>query len=174
MKRRVAIKSMALVVGGMVFLPACDSSLKKATAESYLSPQQDELLAEIVDTFIPTTDTPGAKELEVHVLVRKMVQDCYEQEVLESFMRGLDTVEKWAIKEKGTSFIQASEIDRLTILEKMEQSEREEDQEFFSLVKELTVLGYTTSQYVLANLTDYKMVPGHYYGCVEVKFKPAV
>lgn len=174
MKRRVALKNMAMVVGSLIFLPACDPGLKKATTQSYLSPQQDQLLAEIVDTFIPGTDTPGAKELDVHLFVRKMVQDCYEEEVLKSFAKGLDTVEQLAVKEKGKSFIETSEADRILVLEKIEQSEKEEDQQFFSLVKELTILGYTTSQYVMTNLTDYKMAPGHYYGCVDVKSKPAV
>lgn len=174
MKRRIALKNMALAVGSLVFLPACDPILKRTTSQSYLNPQQDELLAGIVDTFIPATDTAGAKDLDVHLFVRKMIQDCYEEEVMKIFTNGLDKVEQLAVKEKGESFIRTSEPGRIGLLEKMEHSEREEDQEFFSLVKELTILGYTTSQYVLTKLTGYEMVPGHYYGCTDVQSKPAV
>ena len=40
--------------------------------------------------------------------------------------------------------------------------------DFFNFLKQLTVLAYTTSEYVLTNHYNYVMAPGHYYGCVNV------
>lgn len=159
---------MALAVGGIMLLPACEPGLKKASVESYLTPDQDKLLAEVVDTLIPATDTAGAKELDVHLFVKKVVRDCYEKEVQELLAKGLDILEKTTRKEYGSSFLQAKSEQRLSMLEKMERSEEKDSKAFFSLVKELTIQGYTTSEYVLTRLTGYQMAPGHYYGCVAV------
>ncbi|MCC9134816.1 gluconate 2-dehydrogenase subunit 3 family protein [Pontibacter silvestris] len=172
MKRRVLIKNMALAAVGLMFLPACETGTKKAAAQSLpvsLSSGQETLLAEVVDTIIPATDTPGAKELNVHFFVYNMVTDCYEQEVLESFVKGLDTVEDITQNNFGKSFGECNAAQRTEILGKLERSGKDDQKEFFALVKKLTIQGYMNSEYVMTNLTNYQMIPGHYYGCVPVK-----
>lgn len=171
MERRVVIRHMALAMAGLVLLPGCDMGSKKVKAETlqpYLSPEQENLLAEVVDTFIPATDTPGAKDLNVPVFVQKIVTDCYEKEVQENLVNGLSTVEAIAQKAYRNAFAACSAAQRIDILTRMEQSEKEEEQAFFSLVKELTIFGYTTSEYVMMNLTGYTPIPGHYNGCVPL------
>ena len=44
---------------------------------AYLSTDYDVLLAELVETFIPKTDTLGAKDLGVHQFIKTMLKDCY-------------------------------------------------------------------------------------------------
>jgi hypothetical protein len=34
------------------------------------------------------------------------------------------------------------------------------------MVKELTILGYYTSEYVMTNMLDHHPVPGRYDGCI--------
>lgn len=171
MERRVVIRHMAVAMAGLVLLPGCDMGSKKAKAQTLqpdLSPDQENLLAEVVNTFIPATDTPGAKDLNVHLFVQKMVNDCYEKEVQENLVKGLNTVETLAQKKYKNSFAALPEARRINILTSMEQSDNEEQEAFFSLVKELTIFGYTTSEYVMTNLTGYTPIPGHYYGCVPL------
>lgn len=171
MKRRAALKGMATAVGGLMMLPVWASGWNEASVlpvQPYLSPQQDELLAEIVETIIPATDIPGAKALNVHAFVQKMVTDCYEKEVQESLVKGLDTVEHMAKQNYGQTFGTCDSTQRIELLTKMEMAVEPEQKEFYALVKELTIQGYMTSEYVMVNHTDYKMVPGHYYGCVSV------
>jgi hypothetical protein len=162
---------MAVAMVGLVMLPACDMGSKKVKAQTlqpYLSPEQESLLAEVVGTIIPGTDTPGAKDLNVHIFVQKMVTDCYEKDVQQNLAKGLDTVEEMARKNHSNAFAACTEPQRIAILTSMEQSDIEEQKAFFDLVKELTIFGYTTSEYVMTNLTEYTMIPGHYYGCVPV------
>lgn len=171
MKRRVALKSMATAVGGLMVLPAWANGWSKASAlpvQPYLSLQQDELLAEIVDTIIPATDIPGAKALNVHSFVQKMVADCYEKEVQENLVKGLSTVEHMAQQSFGQSYGACDTAQRVELLTQMELADKAEQKEFFALVKELTIKGYMTSEYVMVNHANYTMVPGHYYGCVPV------
>lgn len=171
MNRRVVIRNMALAVTGLVLLPGCDLSSKKATAQElqpYLSPSQEGLLAHVVDTIIPATDTPGAKDLNVHLFIQKMVIDCYEKEAQANLSKGLDGLKAKAEKKHGQVFEACSTDERIALLRDMEQSDETSESEFYKLVKGLTVRGYMNSEYVMMNLTNYQAVPGHYYGCVPV------
>ena len=161
MNRRVAIRNLTLAAGGLVLLPAC-------SAGQFLTSRQDHLLTDIVDTIIPTTDTLGAKDLNVPTFVQKVVTDCYEKETQEAFLRGLDTVKRLSKEGYGKSFSALVPAQRLELLSQMEEAEDKDQQAFLKLVKELTILGYTNSEYVLTNFSNYSMVPGHYYGCVPV------
>ena len=174
MNRRVVIRNMAMAVTGLVLLPGCDLASKKAPAEElepYLSTSQESLLEQVVDTIIPATDTPGAKELNVHLFVQKMVTDCYEKEAQENLVSGLKTLEAKAKQKHGRMFGACSTDERIALLKAMEQSGEVSEQEFYKLVKGLTVRGYMNSEYVMMNLTHYEAVPGHYYGCVPVDSK---
>ena len=175
MKRRVALKSLAVVVAGVVFLPGCDLSSKSSTeaVQSFLPPAQDKLLASITDTFIPATDTPGASALEVPAYIKVMLADCHEQEVQKIFFKGLDKVERLSEKKFGKGFSSLETAQQQEILKTMEAGEQP-DKDFYALVKGLTVQGYMTSEYVMTNLTGYQMIPGHYYGCVPVTEKQKV
>lgn len=154
---------------------------------SFLSPQQDALLVAMVDTIIPATDIPGAKDLDVHLFVQKMITDCYETEVQESLKKGLDAVEVMAQQSYTTPFSQCNTTQREALLTQLEIPPTTEDTsvsqeteisienkvsseqyEFFALVKDLTIRGFMTSEYVMTNHTDYNMMPGHFYGCVSV------
>lgn len=169
MKRRAALKNMALAAGAIMVLPACEAGRKKLevlSAEAYLSPKQDEILAEIVETILPATDTPGAKELEIHDFVKIMVKDCYEEDVRKNFVNGLDTVEKMSRSTYGRSFIKCKPSEKKEILQGLKDSDDERNQRFFDMVKGLTVRGYTSSEYFLTKVKLYEMMPGRYLGCV--------
>ncbi len=172
MQRRVALKNMAAAIG-LMSLPAWTNGWSKAAvaaSPSALSPSQDALLAEIVETIIPTTDTKGAKELGIHQFVQKMVADCFEKKVQESLVKGVDTLEETAKKNHGKSFAALDKAGRTELLKNLEAASGE-GKEFFSLVKGLTIRGYMTSEYVMTNLTHYEMIPGRYHGCVPVPAK---
>ncbi|MFD3001664.1 gluconate 2-dehydrogenase subunit 3 family protein [Pontibacter toksunensis] len=174
MNRRVVIRNMALAVTGLVLLPGCDLSSKEAAAQElqpYLSSDQEGLLAHVVDTIIPATDTPGAKDLNVHLFVQKMVADCYEKEAQLNLVKGLEALKVKSKKKHGKAFEACTTDQRIGLLQGMQQSDEASENEFYKLVKELTVRGYMNSEYVMMNLTDYQAVPGHYYGCVPVEQK---
>ena len=72
MNRRQIVKGMAATMGGMLVLPTWASAWNTASLQGFKSSLpglEEALLAEIVETIIPETDTPGAKKLEVHRFV---------------------------------------------------------------------------------------------------------
>ena len=111
MQRRAALKNLLIIAGGTVLLPSCVQQDKKASIpldHLKLSADQEALLAEIADTIIPKTDTPGAKELGVHQFVLTMVDDCYEKDDQDNFMKGLNEINDLSKKEYDNSFIKCT------------------------------------------------------------------
>lgn len=169
MKRRGALKSLTLSIGGLVALPAWANNWTEGSIRvvpTILIPEQNALLAEIVETIIPATDTPGAKDLKIHLFVQKMLADCYEPDVQENVTKGLATAEQLAMQTYGKIFAACNALQREEVLTRMEISIELNWSSFYKLIKELTLQGYLTSEYYLTNHTNYKMMPGHFYGCV--------
>lgn len=174
MNRRIALKNLTLAAVGLIMLPGCEggwSGKDVQTDGALLSSSQEELLGELTETIIPKTDTPGAKELAVPAFIQKILADCYEKDVQDSFKAGLDQVEKIAETRFDTKFAALSPPQREEVLVQLEQAPEEEQKDFYSLLKGLTIHGYMTSEYVMTNITKYEMVPGRYYGCVPVTSK---
>ncbi|CAN5557950.1 hypothetical protein BH09BAC4_BH09BAC4_26420 [soil metagenome] len=165
---------MAGAVGGLISLPAWANSWTAETVRSsgqILSRGQVDLLAEMVETIIPATDTPGAKALNVHQFVQKMVADCYAKPAQETFRTGLASLDGLAQKAFSKPFAEGDVAQRTALLTQLGQSTEPAQKNFYSLVKGLTIRGYMSSEYVMTNLTHYQFIPGHYYGCVPVQAK---
>lgn len=168
-ERRIALKQMALAVGSLIALPAWATGWNPVTAQPlkpFLSSGQAALLADIAETLIPASDTPGAKALDVPAFVQRMLEDCYEKPVQEAVKTGLDTVETLANSQYGKSFASGDATQRQAVLTTMATSPETPKKDFVALIKNLTIQGYTTSEYVMTKHLHYVMAPGHYYGCV--------
>nr|GFC11648.1 hypothetical protein [Tanacetum cinerariifolium] len=81
MNRRLAVKHVALLAGAAVVLPSCFSQTKNPEQAAALQPaaltaSQQQLVADVCETLIPRTDTPGAKDLGLPQYVLKMLNDC--------------------------------------------------------------------------------------------------
>ncbi|MGV3587461.1 MAG: gluconate 2-dehydrogenase subunit 3 family protein [Adhaeribacter sp.] len=175
MKRRTALRSLALVVGGTLSLPAwanawnVDSLIDKPNR--LVSPDQETLLAALVETIIPATDTPDAKDLGVHQFIFKMLADCYEKPAQERFTAGLKELDKLVKAGYGKSFVACTPAQRLEILKAREEAAKilpPEKEPFFPFLKNMTIQGYLNSEYVMREVYKYELVPGRYNGCFPV------
>lgn len=171
MKRRKAIQALAASWGAALTLPAWANAwtpLSLGTSTKLLNISQSALLTDIVSTIIPEGAIQGAASLGVPAFVEKMVADCYEQPVQASFKAGLDALDVQAQATYSQPFTNLQTDQRTALLMALQQTDKTEQKEFFSLLKNLTIQGYTTSEYVMVNHLKYTMAPGHYYGCVAV------
>lgn len=198
MKRRDAIGRVALLMGGtlsaptmLAFLEGCKSGSESASAglSFPFSADRKALVSEVAEIIIPKTDTPGAKDAKVGDFIEKMLKDCYAEKDLASFNKGLEQLEE-------KDFLKATPEQQTAILKEMEASAKEEASKaseakksadekkkyteagkeyteagvpFFRLVKELTLLGYFTSEPGATQALDYVPVPGRYDGCIDLK-----
>jgi hypothetical protein len=172
MQRRTALKSVALSIGSAIVLPNWANAWSVQSLQNNhlkVSTLQEVLLTEIVETIIPKTDTPGAKDLKINKFVAKMVADCYDKKAQEVFAKGLISIENIAKKDYSKSFVECDGKQKFAILNSMLKSSDNDDKNFAKLVKNITIQGYLNSEYVMTNLRVYEFVPGRYHGCVPVK-----
>lgn len=157
MNRRSAIKQLFVLAGGMMIATSCSTNSKSASIalENIDFTASDEaLLAELVEAIIPKTDSPGAKELNLHLFVMKMLDDCHSPADQEAFLQGL----------KDASEVSGKSAAEITAYLKT----RGEEDVFLKLLKQHSIQGYLNSEYVMKNKLIYELVPGRYDGAVKV------
>ena len=177
MERRSAIRYLFFIAGGITLLPSCLRDPGKVSIPLKnldLNADHEDLLAEIAETIIPATDTPGAKALGVHLFVLKMVDDCHEKTDQEKFVNGLNQLEEYTKKRFSSSFIACTPAQRQEILWGIEKNMKAKGEntneiiDFYQIMKHRTVEGYLNSEYVMTKLVVYELVPGRYNGYFPV------
>ncbi|GGG48957.1 gluconate 2-dehydrogenase subunit 3 family protein [Hymenobacter glacieicola] len=190
MNRRDAVARVALIMGGTLiggdyFLTSCSSpeaeKEKKATVKKqekpFLSQDQVAYLNEVGETILPTTKTPGAKAADVGSFMAVMVKDCYKPEDQQIFLKGLTQLEQASQKKNGKGFLELDPAQRTALLTALDAEQkqysqtktREAPNHYFRMFKELTLLGYFTSETGSTKALRYLPVPGKYDGCVPYK-----
>ncbi len=197
MQRRELLKIIAAltggaVIGGDVFLSGCKTALKNG--EGLLSVDQVSLLNEIGDTIIPVTDTPGAKAAKVGEFMNVYVSDCYRVDQQKAFTTGISALQAVCEKQFGKNFMKIDADERMKLLTGLEaeakifnQQLREKEQsardaaskemkEFFgaaphyyTLMKQLSLLGYFSSEIGMKQALRFLPVPGKYDGAFPYK-----
>ena len=169
--RRSAIKQFIILSAGVALLPSCKSNKKVSLYNNIvIDEDQQAMLAEVAETIVPKTDTPGAKDLSAHIFALQMMNDCYNTEDREKFVKGMQQFADNVQKEYKHSFVQCSIAEKEAILKAAEarKDAKDDAQFFYTTLKRLTVQAYTSSQYYLTNVQVYKLVPGKYIGSVAV------
>lgn len=93
--RRSALKHLLIVAGGISIIPSCYQENDNTSVifnNLDLNGSHEKLLAEIEETILPATDTPGAKELQTHIFTLIMLNDCYEKDKQQQFVKGLKEI----------------------------------------------------------------------------------
>lgn len=171
MNRRTSLKNLLVASGGLIALPAWAEQWSVndlATYRSSFSPQSEELLAYVADTIIPAGNTIGALSVGVDKFLQKLIDNCYEADVQENVKAQLLALEAYAKTTYGSSFTACDQLQRQSLLERLSISEDKNEKAFFDLMKSETIRGYNTSREVMLQYLNYKILPGHFYGCVDV------
>ena len=183
MDRREALKRTALLMGGMVSAPAIMGVLNGCTAKPgidwkpvFLSNDQASVISSVSEIIIPRTDTPGAKDAGVPSFIDQMLKEVYSKEDQDFFIKGLDTFNKEAEKEFGDEFGDLDEEDQTAYVKKVHDAAIEVEnttnpapkRPFILMMKELTMLGFFTSEAGATQVLQYVPVPGAYKGCIPL------
>ena len=172
MKRRQAIQNIAVMAGGLLALPSWAKGWNAQTlpeVRGIFDNTDQNMLTQIVEAIIPESGIPGAKSLGVPAFVETMLADCYDWDVQRKVENGLRVAERRAQEHYGQSFTGLPMTDKQALLVSIEQGTDVELKAFYGLVKDLTIQGYTSSEYVQTTYLEYEMAPGNYYGCIPVK-----
>lgn len=197
MDRRDAVKYISVllgsaVVGGDALLVGCKSNTGKT---DWLSPESVAYLDEIGETILPRTKTPGAKDAQVGKFMQVMVNDCYEEGDQKAFKEGMDKLNDAAKKKFNKTFMEATPEQRKDLLIQIDKEAKDyqksisaynkaEDDKYnkdlkyvrqkksphyFTMMKQLTLLGFFTSEPGLTKALRYTAVPGKFEGCIPYK-----
>lgn len=172
--RRTALKQVLVVSAGLALLPSClrkpspaSISLKNIAVDA----EGESMLAALADTLIPTTSTPGAKDVKAHLFALTMVDDCFKKEDQQKFITGMKAFSDLCEKKNGHSFAKSSPAEREAFLKELEAADGGKDAaaEFYHTAKRLTIYGYTNSEFYLTKVQVYELVPARFYGSAPVK-----
>ncbi|MBK6266296.1 gluconate 2-dehydrogenase subunit 3 family protein [Marivirga sp. S37H4] len=183
MNRREAIKKTGMMLGFAAGSPLLLHVLQGCAPEKTLSwkplffnKKQAHLVSEIVDQILPRTDTPGALDVGVDAFVDKMVAEVYTEKEQQQFVRGLDAINTNSKGVNGELFSDLSSERKHEFLFRIESEIKRldynadpEQKPFFLMIKELTLLGYFTSEEIMKNHLDYMPVPMKLDGCEPMK-----
>ena len=141
------------------------------------------LLDEIAETILPETSTPGAKAAKVGAFMALMVTEVYDESERQVFQQGLRQLDEVCRQAHAVPFMQASAAQRLSLVEALDReqhavmedrapkrrvrapgaaSESDEPAHYFRLMKELTLLGYFTSEIGYTRAMRYIESPGRF------------
>ncbi|MEJ7685237.1 MAG: gluconate 2-dehydrogenase subunit 3 family protein [Segetibacter sp.] len=178
MNRREAVQHISLLLGGTILganaFVACKSNDNKAVT---FSDKEVALLDDIADTILPSTKTPGAKAAKCGEFMKVMVNDCYEERDQKIFHDGMDKVQELSKKEYNDKFSDIKPEQRHALLVKLDNEQKEamktwkadKPKHYFRLIKELTLLGYFTSEIGCTQARRYIETPGRYDACIPYK-----
>lgn len=183
MDRREALRRTALLMGGVVSAPAIMGVLKGCTAKpgldfkpEFLNADQATVISQISEIIIPRTDTPGAKDAGVPSFIDQMLKEVYSKEDQDRFTSGLTAFNEQARTEYGQDFADLDEEDQTGFVKKAHDDAIKAEKTikpvptrpFILMMKEMTMLGFFTSEPGATQVLQYVPVPGAYKGCVPL------
>src|SRR5437016_8457854 len=172
--RGEAIRRVSALLGGMALVSE-SALLTGCRSEGQAPPPGAEkftdadiaYLDEIADTILPETKTPGAKAAKVGAFMAVMVTDTYDEQQQGIFRDGMRK-----LNEAG--FMTKTPAERLALLEQLDREAKAymdhgatgAPTHYFRQMKELTLLGYFTSEIGCSQAMRYRETPGRFDPCV--------
>ena len=180
MNRREALSAVTIIMGGTIigaeaFLTGC--SPRKKNVEGPLLTEKDiNLLNEVGETILPhTNSSPGAKEANVGEFMKTFINDCYTDKEQKIFVDGLSKLNLASDMQyaKGFTQLDARQKEELLLaLEKEAAETRKQnhpDIHYYTMIKQLTLTGFLTSEVGATKALRHVAVPGRYEGCIPLQ-----
>jgi Gluconate 2-dehydrogenase subunit 3 len=128
------------------------------------------LLDGIGETIIPETDIPGAKAVGIGAFMAMMVTECYDDKEQAEFREGMGKVNDACAAKYGKAFLACEPPERTAVLDAIYSDQRKDGKaHYFQMMRDLTVLGYFSSEIGCTKAVRYVEVPGAYHGDVPYK-----
>jgi hypothetical protein len=176
--RRDALRQTALILGYAVsassiagVMAGCQANTSSTNhnGPTVLAPPQMDLVAALAERILPkTADSPGANEANVQQFVDAMLGDYMQPEEAEMFLKGLDDITTRCMNAHGKTFVELSEAEQDALLTELAADTPAQGASFWGKMRELTILGYFTSELVGREHLKYDPIPGEYIGCIPL------
>lgn len=188
MNRRDALKNTALVGGSAALstsllglLQSCQSQPRLDWEPQFLTTDQARLVSALVDTILPTTDTPGALDVNVDVFIDLVFHKMYDEAGQQQVKADMETFDAECKEKFGQAFADLDAEQKVAVLKEAEANspkggrgvwgmtvEKTEPVGFYRSLKSMAVWGYCSSEEIGKNVLNYDPIPGPYQGCVPL------
>jgi gluconate 2-dehydrogenase gamma chain len=180
--RRQILKRAAWLLGGAISAPAALAVLQGCSAKQepsaaaapqakFLGAAGLALVGEIAEILIPKTTTSGAKDAGVPAFIDTALDALYPAEDQARFKAGLAEFETAARSAGGKPFLEQDAPARAAFVRQSLEAAlagEHNPRPFILMTRELTLLGYFSSQVGIAENMEYVAVPTAYHGCVPL------
>ena len=175
LSRREAIQRVALLVGASLSPSLLEGIAQAQTAGATgnaqavnLSRAQFAAVDAITERILPRTDTPGARDVGVAAFIDVMFGGYLTPADKKTWTDGLADVDARAQRLHRQSFSQLTGAQQDAILKTIATESQSKEKTFFHQIRDLTLVGYFTSETVGRNVTIYDPVPGRWEACVPL------
>lgn len=181
MNRRSYIKSV-LALGTVGFTSfsifkwfGLNKSLSRILSE------KQSLIAEIAETIIPETDTPGAKAAAVDQYIVKIITNCMTPLQQHKFISGLTELHDYALSQYDTAFTKCSVNEKRIVLQHFADYSGYSNklinkihnkilgEPFYIKFRSLAIEGYCYSKLGATEGLAYDYIPGKFVACVPIQ-----
>ena len=186
MDRRKAIQKSGLLVGLTItggalstIVQSCRAEDKLSWTPEFFSPIEAREITSMIDVLLPKTETPGAIELNVEVIVDRLMAQTLIPEDQAHVKEGLKAFMNHCKEEYGDAFAKLSTEDQKKALAELAQSSNtfnpsiwgltigeQPPIDFFRRLKQFALIGYFSSEEIGLNHLVYDPIPGSYEGCI--------
>lgn len=194
MQRREALRLLASAAALSLLSPKAFSmfqevhnQLPEQAVFKTLNPHQNAMVTTISELIIPQTTTPGAKAARVNEFIDLILSEWYDEDEKSTFLTGLTDVDARAHDLFGKDFIECGEKSQLQILQALDDDvaasraerrrgsmrRRPPERNFFYMMKQLTLIGYYTSQVGFEQELHGEIIPARHAGCVLLEEEAA-
>ena len=204
MNRRQALKNIGLGAGVLVVGPSTLSLLQSCKNEPdydwqpvFLSASHGFALKKILDVIIPTTDTPGASDLNIAQFIDSYMDEVAELDRRDRFVESADAFSRAfnneydKAHEEGSDeefenivkkYLKASPAEKEKYAKRNSETQDAQDQkaeiqidadagayEYLTSVRDMAIWAWKTSEEIGENVLWYDPVPGEYIPCGPVE-----
>jgi len=152
-----------------------------------LNRQQNATVTIITEIIIPQTNTPGAKAARVNEFIDVILSDWYDDEEKSTFLTGLTELDSRTRDLFAKDFVDCGEKQQVEVLqalddelaasrvepEPMRRHRRLPEKNFFAMIKQLTLIGYYTSEIGFEQELHAEIIPSRHAGCVPLEEEAA-
>jgi Gluconate 2-dehydrogenase subunit 3 len=193
MERRNVLKLLA----GAAALPMLSRDVLAMFREAYqdlpattslktLNPHQNATVVTIAELIIPKTDTPGATDARVSEFIDVILTDWCATDEKAVFLDGLADVDARSRKKFGKDFVDGTPQQQAEVVKALDSGltasfkdvadpvrrkriTKPPDKSFFFMMKQLSLVGYYTSEVGFEDELHEEIIPADHAACVPIE-----
>ena len=170
MKRRKALKQIAIVSSAALLWPGCNTVDVPSYSKTPLDRKKWRIFQQFAEAVLPV-DHAVYKTLEPRAqYILNIINDCVPQSEVILFNDGLQHLQDYLNNNsfKDLATLSEEELDEIfSYLEGTGESDKALHN-FYSYTRELAKQHFTTSEKYMTEHLEYKFIPGDYLGCVNL------